>query len=74
MEAWWEDPEDFRHLCDRCATSIADLRRTCECCAEAADGYDLCMHCCADVRGPDQVRAESGSSRSLPLWQECLVA
>lgn len=23
----WEDPEEFRHLCDRCATSISDLHR-----------------------------------------------
>ncbi|CAL8466277.1 g5813 [Coccomyxa elongata] len=53
VEVQWEDPEDFRHLCDRCATSIADLRRTCACCAETSDGYDLCMHCCGDVRGPD---------------------
>ncbi|BDA51374.1 probable lysine-specific demethylase 3A at C-terminar half [Coccomyxa sp. Obi] len=54
VEVHWEDPEDFRHLCDCCATSIADLRRTCATCAETGDGYDLCMHCCSDVRGPDR--------------------
>ncbi|BDA43691.1 probable lysine-specific demethylase 3B at C-terminar half [Coccomyxa sp. Obi] len=50
----WNDPEEFRHLCDRCATSIPDLHRTCGPCTRAADGYDLCLHCCVDVRGPDQ--------------------
>lgn len=62
VEVEWEDPEDFRHLCDRCATSISDMRRTCACCAETSDGYDLCMHCCGNVRGPDRVRAKLGSS------------
>lgn len=54
-EVSWADPEDFRHLCDRCATSIPDLHRTCAACDRNADGYDLCLHCCAQVRQPGEV-------------------
>ena len=73
----WVDPEEFRHLCDRCATSISDLHQTCRSCA-AADGYDLCLHCCADLRVPDQVRAKYDCSpcvgeAQLLAFQPCDV-
>ncbi|CAL8468356.1 g7896 [Coccomyxa elongata] len=65
-EVEWEDPGDFRHLCDRCATSISDLHQTCRSCARAADGYDLCLHCCADVRVPgEEVKCPLGHSMEL---------
>ena len=54
-EVKWVDPEDFRHLCDRCATSIPDMHRTCAVCDRRGDGYDLCLHCCAEVRAAGQV-------------------
>lgn len=51
------DPEEFRHLCDRCATSIADLYRTCPACERTGNGFDLCLQCCTDARtsSPGQV-------------------
>ena len=52
-----EDPEDFRHMCDRCCTSISDLHRTCAECAstEKGDGFELCLHCCAEAHEAGQV-------------------
>ncbi len=52
-----EDPEDFRHMCDRCCTTISDLHRTCAECAstEKGDGFELCLHCCDEAREAGQV-------------------
>ena len=40
----YEDPKDFRYLCDLCATSICDIHHSCPVCVNGE--FRMCVHCC----------------------------
>ena len=49
----YQNPKDFRHLCDICATSVCDIHRSCLTCADS--DFRVCIHCCKDSLSAEQV-------------------